>query len=266
MPTIVDIISSIRYRAAMITPSQIRAARALIGWKQSDLSTACGLSLTGLNNIERGTADPKTSTLTAIRAALESAGVIFIDPNGQDAGVRLRRYQIGDRVKLRPGSMLALSCSPSIEPDEIGVVTHVEPHPPHTGPTYRMSAAFTNERMIHGAFEFEFRRAPSRSPEVGQEPSWANQRRIWRLEPTKPTHLSWSSSTYIGLCRVLASAEGEARDLAACAFALARTASLGDDSPLPPWTLSDVVSCVEDPDQSDAEGLSRVLFPDPDEQ
>jgi hypothetical protein len=32
--------------------------------------------------------------LTAIRAALEAAGVIFIDENGEGPGVRLRKKQL----------------------------------------------------------------------------------------------------------------------------------------------------------------------------
>jgi transcriptional regulator with XRE-family HTH domain len=74
----------------MIDPTQIRAARALLGWKQSQLATACGLSLTALNNIETGKADPRASTLKAIQAALEGAGIEFIPENGGGAGVRFR--------------------------------------------------------------------------------------------------------------------------------------------------------------------------------
>ncbi len=72
----------------MIKGNQIRAARALLGWKQSDLAQASGLSLTALNNIERGAADPRVSTLGAIQAALEAAGVEFTD--GDAPGVRMR--------------------------------------------------------------------------------------------------------------------------------------------------------------------------------
>lgn len=74
----------------MITAAQIRAARALLRWKQSDLASAAGLSLTALNNIEREAADPKASTLTAIQSALETAGIIFLSANGEGVGVRLR--------------------------------------------------------------------------------------------------------------------------------------------------------------------------------
>ena len=74
----------------MITPAQIRAARALLRWKQSDLAKAADLSLTALNNIEREVADPKASTLGSIQRALEAAGVVFIPGNGGGPGVRLR--------------------------------------------------------------------------------------------------------------------------------------------------------------------------------
>ncbi len=47
----------------------------MIGAKQSDLAKVAGISLATLNNIERGIGDPRTSTLEAIRIALEEAGV-----------------------------------------------------------------------------------------------------------------------------------------------------------------------------------------------
>jgi predicted transcriptional regulator len=74
----------------MITPQQIRGARAMLGLTQAELAERASISKTGLNNIESGAADPKASTLKAIRAALEAAGVEFIPENGGGAGVRLR--------------------------------------------------------------------------------------------------------------------------------------------------------------------------------
>lgn len=83
-------------QAVMITPAQIRAARALIGWKQTDLAAASGVSEMSVKNIERGATDPRASTLRALEAALERAGVVFLDPgHNRDggAGVRLRDGQ-----------------------------------------------------------------------------------------------------------------------------------------------------------------------------
>lgn len=78
----------------MIIPVQIRGARAMLGMTQSELAEASGISATALNNIERGHADPKESTLAAIQAALEAAGVIFIDGADEGPGVRLRENPI----------------------------------------------------------------------------------------------------------------------------------------------------------------------------
>lgn len=66
----------------------------MLGLTQAELASAAGISTTGLNNIERGTADPKASTLRAIQQALESAGVVFLDgaySGSGGPGVRLAR-------------------------------------------------------------------------------------------------------------------------------------------------------------------------------
>lgn len=74
----------------MVSPSQIRAARSLIGIKQSDLARGAGISLATLNNIERGIGDPRASTLEAIERALTGAGIEFAgDPVSEC--VKLRR-------------------------------------------------------------------------------------------------------------------------------------------------------------------------------
>lgn len=73
-----------------MSPSQIRAARALIGAKQSDLARAAGVSLATLNNIERGVGDPRSSTLERIETALAGAGVEFEDDAERET-VTLRR-------------------------------------------------------------------------------------------------------------------------------------------------------------------------------
>jgi DNA-binding XRE family transcriptional regulator len=72
----------------MITIEQIRAGRAMARLTQAQLAAQAGISTTAMNNIEHGT-DAKGSTLRAIQAALEAAGVRFIDSNGP--GVLLRK-------------------------------------------------------------------------------------------------------------------------------------------------------------------------------
>jgi transcriptional regulator with XRE-family HTH domain len=74
----------------VVSPSQIRAARSLIGIKQSDLARGAGISLATLNNIERGVGDPRTSTLESIERALSGAGIEF-SSDAVSESVKLRR-------------------------------------------------------------------------------------------------------------------------------------------------------------------------------
>src|SRR5271166_3135278 len=62
-----------------IRAAQLRAARALVGWSQHDLSRATGVGRRTIADIELGTRDPKTSTLNSLVATLMVAGVRFVD-------------------------------------------------------------------------------------------------------------------------------------------------------------------------------------------
>ncbi len=66
----------------MPTIEQIRAARALLDWSQSDLADKADLSQTGIARIENGTNRPNTSTLEKIKAAFEGADIEFLGGNG----------------------------------------------------------------------------------------------------------------------------------------------------------------------------------------
>ncbi|WP_371055735.1 multiprotein-bridging factor 1 family protein [Rhodosalinus sp. K401] len=74
----------------MIDGRQIQAARALLGWSQRQLAEAAELSVPTVQRAE-GAARLRASAEAhaAIRAALEAAGVVFLDPNGGGPGVRL---------------------------------------------------------------------------------------------------------------------------------------------------------------------------------
>ncbi|TPN53980.1 helix-turn-helix transcriptional regulator [Mesorhizobium sp. B1-1-7] len=74
-----------------MSPSQCRAARALLDWSQAQLSAASKVATKTLADFERGNRTPYDRTLADVRAALESAGVEFIAENGGGAGVRLRK-------------------------------------------------------------------------------------------------------------------------------------------------------------------------------
>ncbi|HRQ60079.1 MAG TPA: helix-turn-helix transcriptional regulator [Alphaproteobacteria bacterium] len=61
---------------------QIRAARALLGWSQSDLAARAGLSQTGIARIENGTNHPNSQTLSKIQNAFDEADIEFLDLTG----------------------------------------------------------------------------------------------------------------------------------------------------------------------------------------
>ena len=75
----------------ILTPSQCRAARALIPLSQDDLATSSGVAKRTIASFESGAAQPYPRTIAAIRAALEAAGVVFLPENGNGPGVALRK-------------------------------------------------------------------------------------------------------------------------------------------------------------------------------
>ncbi|MGK2923823.1 MAG: helix-turn-helix domain-containing protein [Methyloceanibacter sp.] len=79
------------YSEQVITKGQIRAARALIGWRQSDLAHASGVSEISIKNIERGVTDARGSTLTKIQKAFDKAGIAFLESGDtRDGGPGIR--------------------------------------------------------------------------------------------------------------------------------------------------------------------------------
>jgi transcriptional regulator with XRE-family HTH domain len=76
----------------MITIEQIRAARGLLGWSQSELAKRAGLSLPTVKRVEAGTG-PRVSDEARgrIQKALEAGGAQFICGNGGGPGVRLQK-------------------------------------------------------------------------------------------------------------------------------------------------------------------------------
>ncbi len=74
-----------------MTPAQCRAARGLLNWNQDGLAKAASVSVVTVRNFENEKSVPQRATLGVVRAALEAAGVIFVDENGEGPGVRLRK-------------------------------------------------------------------------------------------------------------------------------------------------------------------------------
>ncbi|NPU13518.1 helix-turn-helix transcriptional regulator [Bradyrhizobium sp. 83002] len=86
-----------------LTPVQVKAARALLGWSQADLAGRAGVATSTLADFERRSRSPVPNNLDAIRGALESAGISF-PAGGAVAGPT---YAVSSRSnvtadKLRP--------------------------------------------------------------------------------------------------------------------------------------------------------------------
>jgi DNA-binding XRE family transcriptional regulator len=72
---------------------QIKAARVLLDWPQDRLARAAGLSVPTIKRLEaqEGPLRGRSETGYKIAAALEKAGIEFIDENGGGPGVRLKK-------------------------------------------------------------------------------------------------------------------------------------------------------------------------------
>lgn len=73
---------------------QCRMARAALQLGVRDVAALAGVSAMTVTRFENGHSAGSAETVAAIRAALEAAGVEFIQENGGGAGVRLRRTSV----------------------------------------------------------------------------------------------------------------------------------------------------------------------------
>ena len=81
----------------MISIAQIRAARGLLKWTQATLAHRASVSTVTLNMIENEAVRARDATLAAIRRALESGGVQFLEEDGVGVGVRFSRAELSQQ-------------------------------------------------------------------------------------------------------------------------------------------------------------------------
>lgn len=76
----------------MLQASQIRAARALLGWRQEQLAKAAKIGLATIARIEQGegTVQGHVATIVKIQTALEAKGISFVDDRESGYGVLLK--------------------------------------------------------------------------------------------------------------------------------------------------------------------------------
>jgi transcriptional regulator with XRE-family HTH domain len=78
----------------MLQVAQLRAARALLGWRQEDVAQAAKISVATIRRIEsqEGALTGYVSTLLKIQTAFEQAGIQFIDDDETGGfGVRMAK-------------------------------------------------------------------------------------------------------------------------------------------------------------------------------
>ena len=78
----------------MLQVAQIRAARALLGWRQEEIAQAAKISVATIRRIEsqEELSTGNVSTLLKIQAAFEQAGIQFIDEDETGGfGLRMTR-------------------------------------------------------------------------------------------------------------------------------------------------------------------------------
>lgn len=73
-----------------MTPAQCRAARGFLNWSQITLAERAGVSVSAIRHFEREASGLMPRNSAAVRAALETAGVVFDLDAGAGPGVRMK--------------------------------------------------------------------------------------------------------------------------------------------------------------------------------
>ena len=78
---------------SMLTPSQVRAARALLGWTRAQLAKESGVPYGTLTDYEGKRTRMLSDSMAKLANAIDRAGVelLFDGQDGKGAGVRLKK-------------------------------------------------------------------------------------------------------------------------------------------------------------------------------
>lgn len=110
----------------MISVGQIKAARGLLEWTQSDLANATGLHLNAINNVERRHGTPRGETIAIIEQAFEENGIRFKGITGVELvqeSLEIKKYTGRDFIRVLTDDVLHTMTTPEDEmiaiiPDE----------------------------------------------------------------------------------------------------------------------------------------------------
>jgi transcriptional regulator with XRE-family HTH domain len=87
---VIEIISSTGFSPVRLQPAHLRAGRALLGWSAEVLAQAATIGVATVRRAEMGDERVTYETKAALVAALQNAGVVFLDEEGEGLGVFLR--------------------------------------------------------------------------------------------------------------------------------------------------------------------------------
>jgi len=110
----------------MISVGQIKAARGLLEWNQSDLAEASGLHINAINNVERRHGMPRADTIALIQSAFEEKGIRFKGLTGVELvqeSLEIKKYVGADIIRVLTDDVLSTMTNPDDEliavmPDE----------------------------------------------------------------------------------------------------------------------------------------------------
>jgi transcriptional regulator with XRE-family HTH domain len=121
----------------MMTSAQCRAARGLLDWSQQQLADAARVGVVTVRQFEASASQPRSATLDVLRRAIEAAGVIFVEENGEGPGVRLRK---------KPASAAEITQQIEALDDKIAELPVDGEPSPETGMNRLRKALVKNER------------------------------------------------------------------------------------------------------------------------
>jgi transcriptional regulator with XRE-family HTH domain len=95
----------------MISSRQIRAARALLNWTQSDLAKASGLHINAVNKIENENGAPRTATLARLHAVFETSNIRFRGLRGVEVRedvFEIQRFEGVDAIRRMTDDIISI--------------------------------------------------------------------------------------------------------------------------------------------------------------
>jgi transcriptional regulator with XRE-family HTH domain len=83
---------NIPYR--LVYAAKIRAARGLLNWSQGELADRAGVSKQSVTRIEKGSMDPRFSTMTALNEAIRLTGLEIDEDDSGTVRISMARHKL----------------------------------------------------------------------------------------------------------------------------------------------------------------------------